>query len=233
MDGIADGTVQVAAIDDDPMVRVGFAGWLAGRTDLNVTCVAATVDAFIDDPRAAATQVVLLDLNLRDGVDPAANIGRLRAAGHQVLIMSVNSDAALVLAAIGSGAAGYLIKNDDQEALAAAAHTVAAGHSFISPELAFVFSQDNAPHRPRLTKTERAVVTMYANGATLKATARQLGISPSTAQTHLERVKAKYHQVNRSTHTKTDLAARLREDGERLDPPPGHRLEDPRTRSEP
>lgn len=219
-----DGIVQVAAIDDDPMVRAGFAGWLSARTDLNVTCVTATVDAFLRHPCAADTQVVLLDLNLRDGIDPADNISRLRAAGHQVLVISVNTSAALVLSAIRSGAAGYLIKNDDQNALAAAAHTVADGHSFISPELAFVFSQDHAPHRPQLTKTERAVVTMYANGATLKATARRLGISPSTAQTHLERVKAKYHQINRPTHTKTELAARLREDDEALDPPPGHSL---------
>ena len=215
-----DAVVQVAAIDDDPMVRVGFAVWLAARTDLAVTCVTATVQDFLSHPSAAATQVVLLDLNLRDGVDPADNITRLRTAGHRVLVISVNANAALVLSAIQSGAAGYLIKNDDQDALAEAVHAVADGHSVISPELAFVFSRDSGPHRPRLTPTERAVVTTYAGGATLKATARTLGISPSTAQTHLERVKAKYEQADRPAYTKTDLAARLREDDQTLDPPP-------------
>ena len=214
--------VRLAAIDDDAMVRVGFPSWLSSRDDLAVTAVTATLDEFLAHPEAGRTDVVLLDLNLRDGVEPAHNITRLRTAGHRVLVISVNTDADLVLAAIEAGAAGYLVKNDDIDALADALRTVAVGGSVISPELAFAISRDRRPGRPALSAREKDVVTTYASGATLETTARRLGISLGTAKKHLERVKAKYRKAGRPAHTKVELAARLREDNEALDPPPGH-----------
>ena len=216
-----DQVVRVAAIDDDPMVRVGFTSWLAGRNDLVVVAVTGSLPDFFAAPDAAHTDVVLMDLNLRDGVDPGVNINRLRAAGHRVLVLSVNTDTDLVLAAIEAGAAGYLVKDDDLSALADAVHTVAAGGSVLSPELAFVISRDRRPSRPKLTEKEMAVVSTYASGATLEATAHRLLISLGTAKTHLERVKAKYEKVGRPAGTKLELASRLREDQEKLDPPPG------------
>ncbi len=216
-------TARVAAVDDDPMVRAGFAAWLADRTDLEITAVTATVAEFLDHPCAARTDVVLLDLNLRDGVEPADNIAGLRAAGHTVLVVSVHTDPGLVVSVLEAGAAGYLVKKDDGDALAEAVHMVAAGGSVISPEMAFAISRDRRPDRPRLSPKELAVIRTYASGVTLAATARRVGIAYGTAREYLDRVKKKYEQVGRPARTKLELAARLQEDAESLDPPPGKR----------
>lgn len=61
------------------------------------------------------------------------------------------------------------------------------------------------------------MLSTYASGATLAASARRAGIAYGTAREYLERVKRKYADVGRPTHTKLDLADRVREDRLELD----------------
>ncbi|MEG3630951.1 response regulator transcription factor [Streptomyces poriticola] len=165
--------------------------------------------------RAASppADVVLLDLLLKDGSEPAANIRRLRAVGSRVLIISTATDRAGVVDAVAAGADGYLTKDNDLDTLVDAVATVAAGGTAHSPELAFAWAHDTGRHRPRLSPKELEVLRHYASGLTLKATARRAGISPHTAKHHLDRVKDKYQRAGRPAYTKIDLAVRVREDG--------------------
>jgi DNA-binding NarL/FixJ family response regulator len=161
--------------------------------------------------------VVLLDLNLRDRSVPADNVTRLRAAGCRVLMVSVIPDPEHVLATIEAGAAGYVTKDHDLPTLAAAVRDVAAGTAALTPELAFMLSQDSRPTRPRLSRQEQSVLVAYARGSTLHAAARQAGVAYGTARVYLDRVKRKYSDAGRPTHTKLELAQRLREDRLELD----------------
>jgi two-component system nitrate/nitrite response regulator NarL len=212
--------IRVAVIDDDRMLTESLRGWFAGAADLHLVAVAATVDELcaVAD---VGLDVVVLDLRLKDGSDPAENIARLRRAGPRVLVASVWDDPDSVAGALAAGAAGYLTKDHDLSALGAAIRDIAAGATFCSPEEAFALLSE--PARPRLSGQERAVLLAYASGMTLKAAARHLGISLDTAKTYLARVKAKYGDAGRPTYTKLDLADRVREDGihgrgRRLDP---------------
>ncbi|MEE1823684.1 helix-turn-helix transcriptional regulator [Streptomyces sp. BE20] len=68
---------------------------------------------------------------------------------------------------------------------------------------------------PRLSPKELRILLDYTSGMTLDSAARRAGITPNTAKDYLGRVKAKYRAAGRPTHTKIDLARRVRED--RLD----------------
>ncbi|MFJ6784751.1 hypothetical protein [Streptomyces yangpuensis] len=68
------------------------------------------------------------------------------------------------------------------------------------------------PEVPHLAPKELRVLLAYASGLTLESAARRAGIAPNTAKYYLTRVKAKYLAVGRPTHTKIDLARRVRED---------------------
>jgi len=213
--------VTVAAIDDDRMLLGGLQFWLAPVTDLDLLATAPTVAAYLAlDVRV---DVVLLDLNLRDGSVPAANVTRLLASGAAVLVVSTIPDAEHVLATIEAGAAGYITKDNDLPVLVEAIRHVAEGGVAISPELAFVLSNDHRPGRPQLSPQESIVLRAYASGATLQATARRAGIAYGTARQYLERIKRKYTDAGRPTHTKLDLVERVREDRLELDGlhPPG------------
>jgi two-component system nitrate/nitrite response regulator NarL len=129
-----------------------------------------------------------------------------------VLVVSVWSELDQVVATFAAGSSGYLTKDQDLAALAAAVGTVAAGGTVFSSELAFACLRVSRRPQPALSPRERAVLVAYASGMTLKAVANYVGISPETARTYLDRVKTKYQDVGRPTVTKLDLADRVRED---------------------
>ncbi|GAB3155576.1 response regulator transcription factor [Micromonospora sonneratiae] len=205
--------IRIGAIDDDRMLLGGLRSWLAPIADVELVLVTTTVAGYLAEvDREAVPQVVLLDLNLRDNSVPAENVTRVLATGAQVLVVSTIPDADGVLATIEAGASGYVTKDQDLEVLVQAIRDVVAGELVVSPELAFVLSRDSRPNRPQLSPQERVILTAYASGATLAAAARRAGVAYGTAREYLERVKRKYAEAGRPTHTKLDLADRVRED---------------------
>ncbi|WP_254552610.1 response regulator transcription factor [Kitasatospora sp. MMS16-BH015] len=198
-------------MDDDRMLLEGLASWLTRAPHLRLLDCAVTVDELLAGPGRHA-DVVLLDLLLRDGSAPEANVTRLRLAGPRVLMISTQGEPAAMVATVEAGAAGYLTKDHALDRLVAAIDEVAAGRPVHSPELAFALANDERPVRPKLSPRELQVLRDYASGLTLKAAARRAGISPQTAKWYLDQVKAKYQQAGRPTFTKLDLAARARED---------------------
>lgn len=204
--------ISVSVVDDDRMLLDGVAAWLGSAPDLRLNCAAPTVDRLLAAEREPA-DVVVLDLLLADGSAPVDNVHRLVSTGRAVLVVSVVPHVVHGVDVMRAGASGYLTKDHDLPTLAEAIRTVARGEVAHSPELAFAWSSDTRPDRPRLAPQERAVLVAYASGMTLNAAARKVGIQPATARGYLDRVKAKYHEVGRPTYTKLDLADRVREDG--------------------
>jgi two-component system, NarL family, nitrate/nitrite response regulator NarL len=204
--------IAIAAVDDDRMLLDGLASWLKSASDLILTGTAATVDELLAGPGANAS-VVLLDLRLRDGSDPAGNVARLAAVGMRVLVVSVVDRYDAVAAAFQAGAGGYLTKDHDLPSLERAVRDIAEGGTVVSPELAFSLIRDRRPERPRLSRQEVAVLTAYASGMTLRGAAHRAGVKVGTAKEYLDRIKAKYSAAGRPAHTKIDLARRAEEDG--------------------
>ncbi|MFI6498886.1 LuxR C-terminal-related transcriptional regulator [Nonomuraea typhae] len=78
--------------------------------------------------------------------------------------------------------------------------------------MVIVLEGEPPPQRPKFSRRERAVLLAYTSGMTLQKAAHRIGISPATAKTYLQRVKAKYEQAGRPAYTKLELAERVRED---------------------
>ncbi|MEV2242528.1 response regulator transcription factor [Micromonospora sp. NPDC049891] len=203
--------ISVSVIDDDRMLLDGIRAWLAEASDLRLVCTAGTVDEFLASEPAPA-DVVVLDLLLADRTEPAENVRRLAVRNRQVLVVSAVPYVTHGVDVLRAGALGYLTKDNDLATLAAAVRDVAQGRVAHSPELAYAWSHDSRPDRPKLSPQEQAVLVAYASGMTLTAAARRVGIQPATARRYLDRVKAKYGEAGRPTYTKLDLANRARED---------------------
>ena len=203
--------VRVAAVDDDRLLLDGLTSCLADRQDVVLVAVTGTVDELL--ALDEGPDVVMLDLQLKDGSDPVDNVARLVAAGGRVMVVSSHTDREYVIATTSAGADGYVTKNHDVSALIEAICEVAAGGMAYSPELAYCWARDKRPERPKLSEQEERVLVAYASGATLDAAARAAGIKVGTAKVYLDRIKAKYRQANRPAQTKLELAERIREDG--------------------
>lgn len=181
------GMIRIAVIDNDKLVPAGLRALLAGSTDITLVRTATTVADYLA-AQAAGPDVVLLDLQLEDGTDPAANVIALRATGSAVLVISVHGDRRHVRATIRAGASGYLIKDDDADKLTDAIRTVHTGHLALTTELMTLINDDP----PELSPQELQVLYLYGTGSTLAATARRLGIAIPTVRSYLDRIRAKW-----------------------------------------
>ncbi|HEV2377366.1 MAG TPA: response regulator transcription factor [Streptosporangiaceae bacterium] len=205
--------IDVAAVDDHPVVLGGVAGWVcAAGSGIRVVGTAATVDELLAGPGRRA-HVVLLDIQLDDGTEVGRNVAAVRAAGPAVLVLSASDQPHSVRAAIRAGALGYVLKSEEASAVQEAIRTVAAGGDWVSPRLAYILATDDAPDRPVLSTQETRVLQLYATGMAMKSVAHRMGISEDTAKQYVGRVRQKYSRAGRSAGTKLELYYRAVEDG--------------------
>lgn len=192
--------IRIAVIDNDKLVPAGLQALLADTTDITLTETAATVADYLAAAPGNA-DVVLLDLQLEDGTNPAANVAALRATGVAVLVHSVHGDRRHVRATIRAGASGYLIKDDDADKLADAIRNVHTGHLALTTELMTLINDDP----PELSTQELHVLYLYGTGSTLAATARRLGIAIPTVRSYLDRIRAKWAAADEPVDDVRDL----------------------------
>jgi two-component system, NarL family, nitrate/nitrite response regulator NarL len=205
--------IDVAVVDDHPIILDGVTGWLtSATTGMRVVGTAATVDALLAGPGRLA-HVVLLDLDLGDGTAVQDNVAAVMATGPAVLVLSASDKPASVRSAIRAGALGYVLKSEEMPQVAAAIRAVAEGKDWISPRLAYILATDEAPDRPVLSPQETRALRLYATGMPLKSVARRMGLSEETVKQYVCRVREKYGRAGRAAPTKMDLYYRAVEDG--------------------
>ncbi len=202
-------TITVAIVDDHEAIRLGFAGACLQR-GLELVGSAATVDELIPQ-LPSKPQVIVLDLSLADGSEPAANVKTLIDQGSEVVIFSIADRKAQVLSALSAGAAALITKSQQMDDLFAAIELVADGTIVNTTETIAAIDSDH-DFKVKLTERELEVVRLYASGMSLKQVAFELKVSNSTAKEHIDRVRDKYSAVGRPVRGKSELLIRLIED---------------------
>ena len=136
--------------------------------------------------------LVLMDISMPslNGVETTTRL-KTEFPSVRVIIFSSHSDEAHVLSALRAGAGGYLLKNAPLEDLQKAVRTVAAGETFLSPEISrhlVSFSLRGGPMQPShlevLTGRQREILQLIAEGKSTKEIAFLLNVSVKTVETH-------------------------------------------------
>lgn len=202
---------RIAIVDDHELVALALQSLLAGDPDLAFDRHALTVSSLVTRPREA--DVVILDLSLRDGSDPAANVELLRRWGAQVLVLTSAENPYLVREASRTEALGILRKSAPREVLLAAIRSAVAGEHVPSTEWASAIDSDPLVRAAPLTAREREVLALYASGMGAREVATALFVSENTVNDHLRRIRTVYHRLGRPATTKVELYQRGIEDG--------------------
>ena len=193
--------IRVVLCDDHAMVRAGLRALLAGAAGIEVVGEVATGQQAIDMAAALRPDVVLMDLQLGDGMDGVEAIRRIRAAGAgapRVLVVTTYDTDADITRSIAAGATGYLLKAESADELYSAIRAAAAGRTALSPPVADrMMAQLRAP-RPALTERELEILGQLALGVGNREIARRLFISEATVKTHLGRIYEKLGVDTRS-----------------------------------
>jgi DNA-binding NarL/FixJ family response regulator len=215
--GEAARVVRLGIVDDHRLMLDALSSWLGAEAgDIAVEIAVASWDELLADPRFPV-DVVLLDLELGDGVPTPSKIVRLTTVGVAVVVVSTFADPRRVRECLAAGALGFVPKAEDAEEIPRAIRAAAAGEGYVSPALAALLVADEqdplAEPPPPLSQQERRALVLYASGLPLKAVAEHLDISTETAKTYLGRVREKYAQAGREARTKIALHRRAVEDG--------------------
>lgn len=202
--------IRVLLVDDDPLLRAGLAMMLGGAEDIEVVGQAADGD---EVPAAVAghrPDVVLMDVRMprTDGVSATA---RLRAAPQppEVIVLTTFDADDLVLAAIRSGASGFLVKDTPPADIARAIRAVAAGEAMLSPAvtrkllgMVAVSTADDARQAALtrlqvLSDREREVAIAVGQGLSNAEIAQRLYVSVATVKATVTRLLIKLEAGNR------------------------------------
>jgi DNA-binding NarL/FixJ family response regulator len=201
--------MRALMVDDHVMFLQGLKNLLAVLApELHVD----TADSLSQAQRCvcqAPYDLVLLDWHLEDS-DGAASLERLRDAGctGRIVVLSGETDPALIRFAIDRGAAGFIPKRYGSELMLSALELVLKGGIFLPPEALRECAAGTAAARATLVEaderlaglTERQVACYRAaaRGLPNKTIARELGIAESTVKTHLSAVYAALGVRNRT-----------------------------------
>ena len=195
--------ISVVVVDDEHLVRSGFASLLDSDPEITVVGTADTGDAAVAVVRRERPDVVLMDIRMpgRDGVSATAAITADPALrGTRVIVLTTFDLDEYVHAALRAGASGFLLKDAHPEDLLAAVRVVARGESVLAPALvrrliaAFVQSPASTPEPAwlgLLTAREVEVLTAVGRGLTNAEIGADLHMSAATAKTHVGRLLAK------------------------------------------
>jgi len=200
------GKISVLIADDHPMVRQGLRVFLELQPDIEVVGEAADGAQAAQLAQELRPDVVLLDLVMpgTDGVT-AIELMAEAAVESKVLIVTSFGEHRTVVPAIRAGARGYVSKEVEPSALAAAIRAVAAGHVLLGPEVAAALLSGNASQTtegagadPQLTAREREVLDLIARGRSNREIARALTVSEKTVKTHVSSVLMKLGVADRT-----------------------------------
>ncbi|MEU2832359.1 response regulator transcription factor [Streptomyces lavendulae] len=197
--------IRVLLVDDHQVVRRGLRTFLEVQEDIEVVGEAADGEEGIARAEELRPDVILMDVKM-PGTDGVEALRRLRGLANpaRVLIVTSFTEQRTVVPALRAGAAGYVYKDIDPDALAGAIRSVHAGHVLLQPEVAeaLLAAQDDQPAgagRPgALTDREREVLGLIADGRSNREIARALVLSEKTVKTHVSNILMKLDLSDRT-----------------------------------
>jgi len=202
MSGAKGGPIKVVIADDHPVVRQGLAVLLDVQDDIELVGEASDGQAAVQLTLQQVPDVLLLDLKL-PGLDGLGVLNELRAHGAPTRVLVLTSAAGPTgpALAIQAGAAGFLYKDVDPDALVRAIRSVHDGHTVLASDAAgLVAARPGADSRGirALTPREREVLALLADGHSNREIARLLSVSEKTVKTHVSAILAKLGVADRT-----------------------------------
>ncbi|GAA5444771.1 transcriptional regulatory protein DegU [Microbulbifer sp. NBRC 101763] len=195
--------LQVMVVDDQALVRRGFALILNNEPDIEVVAEAGTGIEAVEAARAHQPDIILMDIRMpeMDGLEATARILEASDTACRVIILTTFDPDEYVFRALRAGASGFVLKDIPPEALVQAVRIVAEGGAMLAPgitqRLISQFAQKLGAGRnlserlERLTTRECEVLEAIAAGKSNAEIAEALFIGPATVKTHVSSLLSK------------------------------------------
>ncbi len=192
--------IKIFITDDHYMIVEGIRSLLQYEKDiewLGHAMNATSCMAFLQEQQP---DVILMDINLPDksGIDLCKEVKTKYPAIHIIGLSSFNQQS-FIQKMLDNGASGYVLKNATREELTEAIETVMQGQKFLSDEVASTIKKNEDSKIPIITRREKEVLGLIAEGLTNNAIAEKLFISTTTVDTHRKNLLTKFEVKNTAT----------------------------------
>jgi DNA-binding NarL/FixJ family response regulator len=191
--------ISVLVADDHAIVREGLVTLLASQPDIEVLGSASNGRDALKQVAHLAPRVVILDISMPelDGIETARQM--LAAQPNTlVVILSMHSSSQHVFHALEAGARGYLLKESAASEIIDAVRMVHSGRRYLSPKVAEIVAEglsdrSHASPLESLSKREREILKLVADGHSSAEIGQMLFLSPKTVDSYRSRLMQKLH----------------------------------------
>jgi DNA-binding NarL/FixJ family response regulator len=206
--------VRIIIADDHALVRQGLSGFLEGAFPSWRFEQAATLEEAKVLIQGGKADMLIIDLHM-PGMEGASSLASLRMdhPDLKLAVLTATEDRDVILESLGAGVHGYILKIDPTEEVLTAIQTIMDGGIYVPKALSRVLrpspgaapsSRDRPPVAlPTLTKRQRDVMALLAEGLPTKVIARRLDLGVGTVKVHLA---ALFRQLN--VHTRMEAVVK-------------------------
>lgn len=187
---------SIFIVDDHYMVIEGIRSLLQNESDIEWLGHATNASSCLSFLKQQLPDIILMDINLPDmnGIDLCKEVRKLYPSVF-VLGLSTFNQQAYIRDMMENGASGYILKNATKEELLTAIAAVLSGKNYLSMDVTLVLKKMDES-LPLITRREKEVLLLIADGFTNAEIAKKLFISIPTVNTHRKSLLEKFQAGN-------------------------------------
>lgn len=202
--------MRVLIVDDQSMIRAGFAALLDAQEGIDVVGTAEDGAGITEVVQRTRPDVVLMDIRMPrvNGLEATRTVLSMPGQAPRILMLTTFDADEYVFSALRAGASGFLLKDAAPEELIHAVRVVASGDALLSPKITRTLIADYAarPALPAgsrnllsgLTERELDVTRLVARGRSNTEIAEELFLAEQTVKTHVSRILGKLELRDRT-----------------------------------
>lgn len=190
--------IKLFIVDDHYMIIEGIRTLLQSEKDIIWLGHATNATSCMAFLQQQLPDVVLMDINLPDksGIDLCKEVKSMYPS-VKVLGLSTFNQQSFIEKMMSNGASGYVLKNASGQELMEGITTIVQGKEYLSFDAAIALRHiDKNSNVPVITRREKEVLELIANGFTNNEIAKQLFLSCTTVDTHRKNLLAKFEAKN-------------------------------------
>lgn len=188
--------IRIIIVDDHPLVLSGLAFIVSQVDSMVLEQTFTQAEPALAFVKQQEVDVVLLDIHMPgiNGITACEEIKKIRPECH-VIALSNSNEGSIIARMLHSGASGYVLKNASSEELLSAIERAYQGDQVLSDELREILHQ-KPQEIPFVTRREKEVLRLLAEGRTTPEIAEQMFISPLTVESHRRNLLQKFSVSN-------------------------------------
>ena len=185
-------SIKIIIADDHRIIRDGLCNLLDKQIDMEIVGEADNGKKAVQMAKELKPDVVIMDIAMPDlnGIEATRQIVADEPS-IKIVALSMHSKKQYIVEILKAGASGYLLKDCAFKELAKAVRVVSRNQTYLSPKIADIITEDYLGNLPEdssafsiLTKREREVLQLLAEGKATKQIANELHVSVKTIETH-------------------------------------------------